>query len=169
MFWVSSATLLNPYKFKAIYKMDKIGRTGNILRNKILKVIAGSKLASLATIADGKPWVRYVVSRSEGFTLYICTFRSSRKVVQIKKNPNVHITIGGSMEHMDAPYVQIAAKAKIRSDSAIRRKLWLDFMKKYYTGVDDSEYVVIEAKPEFIEYMDSETHTAQIYKVGRRR
>ena len=128
------------------------------LRAKILKVIEGSKLASLATIASGKPWVRYAISRSQGLTLYICTFRGSRKVKQIQKNPNVHITIGGSMEHMDAPYVQITAKAKIRGDSAIRKKLWLDFMKKYYTGVDDPEYVVIEAKPEVIEYMDSETH-----------
>lgn len=147
--------------------MGKTGITTNILRNKILKVIAGSKLASLATVANGRPWVRYVMSRSEGLTLYICTFKDSRKVKQIQKNPNVHITIGGSMENMEAPYVQIAAKAKMRSDSAIRRKLWLDFMKKYYTGVDDPQYVVIEVNSEFIEYMDSETHTAQVYRVGR--
>ena len=137
------------------------------LKNKILKVIKGSKLASLATVVNGKPWVRYVVARSEGLTIYICTFKDSRKVKQIKKNPNVHLTIGWSMENIEAPYVQIAAKAKMRSDSAIRRKLWLDFMKKYYTGIDDPEYVVIEAKPEFIEYMDSETRIPQIYKVKK--
>lgn len=137
------------------------------LKDKILKVIEGSKLAALATIVNGKPWVRYVVSRNEGLTLYICTFWSSRKIAQIKKNPNVHITIGGSLEHMDAPYVQIAAKARIRGDSAIRRKLWLDFMKRYYSGVDDPQYVVIEAKPGLIEYMDSESHIPQMYKVRK--
>ena len=139
------------------------------LRKKILKVIQGSKLASLATISDGKPWVRYVVARSEGLTLYICTFKDARKLKQIQKNQNIHLTIGGSMEHMDAPYVQIAAKAKVRSDTGIRKKLWLPFMRKYYTGVDDPKYMVIEVKPEFIEYMDSETHIAQIYKVVVRR
>ena len=139
------------------------------LKNKILKVIKGSKLASLATVANGKPWVRYAVSRSEGLTLYICTFKDSRKVEQIKKNPNVHITIGGSMENMEAPYVQIAAYAKVRSDAGIRKKLWVPFMKKYYTGVDDPQYVVIEVKPEFVEYMGTESHTPQIYKVGKGR
>ena len=139
------------------------------LKKKILKVIKGSKLASLATVANGKPWVRYAVSRSEGLTLYICTFKDSRKVEQIKKNPNVHITIGGSMENMEAPYVQIAAYAKVRSDAGIRKKLWVPFMKKYYTGVDDPQYVVIEVKPEFVEYMGTESHTPQIYKVGKGR
>ena len=136
------------------------------LKNKILKVIKGSKLASLATIVNGKPWVRYVVARSEGLTIYICTFKDSRKVRQIQKNHNVHITIGGSMENMEASYVQIAASARVRSDVGIRKRLWMPFMKKYYTGVDDPEYVVIEAKPILIEYMSAETHTAQIYKVS---
>ena len=139
------------------------------LKNKILKVIKGSKLASLATVVNGKPWVRYVVARSEGLTIYICTFKDSRKVKQIKKNPNVHIAIGGSMENMEAPYVQIAACAKARSDAGIRKRLWMPFMKKYYTGVDDPQYVVIEAKPVLIEYMNTETHTAQIYKLPKRK
>lgn len=139
------------------------------LKKKILKVIKGSKLASLATIANGKPWVRYVVARSEGLTIYICTFKNSRKVKQIKKNPNVHITIGGSMENMEAPYVQIAAYAKVRSDAGIRKRLWMPFMKKYYTGVDDPQYVVIEVRPVLIEYMSTESHTPQIYKVGKGR
>ena len=138
------------------------------LKKKILKVIKGSKLASLATIANGKPWVRYAVTRGVGLTLYICTFKDSRKVKQIKKNPNVHLTIGGSMENMEAPYVQIAASARARSDAGIRKRLWMPFMKKYYTGVDDPRYVVIEARPVLIEYMSAETHTARIYKVSRK-
>ena len=137
------------------------------LKNKIIKVIKGSKLASLATVVNGKPWVRYVVARSEGLTIYICTFKDSRKVRQMQKNPNVHLTIGGSMENMEAPYVQIAACAKARYDAGIRKKLWVPFMRKYYTGVDDPQYVVIEAKPVLIEYMSTESHTPQIYKVGR--
>ena len=138
------------------------------LKKKILKVIKGSKLASLATIVNGKPWVRYVVARSEGLTIYICTFMDSRKVKQIKKNPKVHIIIGGSMENMEVPYVQIAACAKVRSDAGIRKRLWMPIMKKYYTDMNDPEYVVIEAQPVLIEYMSAETHTARIYKVSRK-
>ena len=138
------------------------------LKDKILKVIEGSKLASLATIARGKPWVRYVVAHNQGanLNLYICTYRDSRKIAQIKKNPNVHITIGGNMDNLEASFVQIAAYARVRSDAGIRKKCWQEFMRKYYSGPDDPKYVVIEIKPKVIEYMSSETHTSQIYKVG---
>lgn len=146
--------------------MGKIGLTSNILRNKILKVIKGSKLASLATIADGKPWVRYAISHNQGanLNLYICTYRDSRKVRQIQKNPNVHITIGGDMDNLNTPYVQIAAKARVRSDKALRKKYWQNFMKKYYSGPDDPQYVILELKPELIEYMSSETRAPEVYK-----
>lgn len=148
--------------------MGKIGLTSNILRNKILKVIKGEKLASLATIASSRPWVRYVISHNQGasLNLYICTYRDSRKVRQIQKNPNVHITIGGDMDNLKASYVQVAAKARVRSDARIRKKLWHNLMKKYYTGPDDPNYVVIEAKPELIEYMSSEQRLPQIYRMS---
>src|SRR3989338_3499476 len=139
------------------------------LREKILKVVKGEKLASLATIASGRPWVRYVVSHNDGrgLNLYVCTYRDSRKIRQIQKNPNVHITIGGNMENLEAPYVQVAAMARVRSDAGIRKKLWREFMRKYYTGPNDPHYVVIEAKPELIEYISSETRAPQVYKLAR--
>lgn len=139
------------------------------LKDKIIRVIKGEKLAALATIAGGRPWVRYAVSHNDGLdlNLYICTYKDSRKISQIKKNPNVHITIGGNMDNLEAPYVQITARARVRQDAQIRKRFWHEFMCKYYTGPDDPAYVVIEARPEFIEYMSSETHTPQIYRVKR--
>lgn len=148
--------------------MAKKNSVSKSLRDKILKVIKGKKLAALATIANGRPWVRYAVSHNDGLdlNLYICTYRDSRKVRQIQKNPNVHITIGGDMDNLKAPYVQVAAKAKVRSDATIRKKLWQEFMRKYYIGPNDPNYVVIEAKPELIEYMSSEQRLPQIYRMS---
>jgi len=123
------------------------------------------KLASLATIKDKKPWVRFVVSYNDGLILYISTYASSRKVKEIENNPDVHVTIGGSLENLKAPYVQIAGCASIRNDVKIRRKCWHNYMKVYYSGPDDPEYAVIEVRPQIIEYMDSETHKPMIYKV----
>ncbi len=135
-----------------------------LLKKNILKVISGMKLACLATIKDKKPWVRFVASHNDGLTLYISTFASSRKARQIEINPNVHVTIGGSLGDLKSPFVQIAGRASIRNDAKIRRKFWNKYMKKYYSGPDDPEYVVIEVKPQIIEYMDSETHKPIIYK-----
>lgn len=138
------------------------------LKDKILKVIKGSKLTSLATISGARPWVRYAVSHNQGanLNLYICTYRDSRKVRQIHKNPNVHITIGGDIDNLDAPYVQIVARARVRSDKALRKKYWQSFMKKYYSGPNDPQYVILELKPEFIEYMSSELRLPQIYRMS---
>lgn len=135
------------------------------LKNKILEVIEGRKLAALATIANGKPWVRFVMCYSEGLNLYICTYKDSRKVIQIKNNPRVHITIGKDINNLEAAYVQVAGKAKVRRDSKIRKKYWCDFMKKYYTGPDDPNFVVLEVKPESIEYRSTELKEAQVYKI----
>jgi general stress protein 26 len=135
-----------------------------LLEKKILKVISGMKLAALATIEDKKPWVRFVVSYNDGLALYISTYASSRKVKQIKKNPNVHVTIGANLDNLKTSYVQLSGRAVVRNDLGIRRKCWHSYMKKYYSGLNDPEYVVIEVKPRIIEYLDSETDKPIIYK-----
>lgn len=134
------------------------------LKNKILEVIKGRKLIALATIANGKPWVRLAMCRSEGLNLYICTYRNSRKVVQIKKNPNVHLVISKDLNKLEAPYIQVAGKAKVRSDAKIRYKYWRNFMKKYYSGPDDPDYVIVEVKPGLIEYQSTEAEHVEIFK-----
>lgn len=134
------------------------------LKNKISNVIKGHKVASLATIANGKPWVRFVMCYSDGMNLYICTYKDSRKAAQIKKNHNVHLVISKDVNNLEAPFVQIAGEARMRSDAKIRYKFWRDFMKKYYNGPDDPNYVVIEIKPRLIEYRSTETEQVQTYK-----
>ncbi len=137
--------------------------TRSELKQRILEVIAGRKLACLATLAGKKPWVRLVMCHSEGFNIYICTFRNSRKVSQVIKDPDVHLAISRDINDFGAPYLQIAGRAKVRHDKKIRYKLWVDFMKKYYSGPDDPAYVVIEVKPELIEYQNTELGETQVY------
>ena len=137
------------------------------LKNKIIKVIKGSKLASLATVVNGKPWVRYVVARSEGLTIYICTFKDSRKVRQMQKTLMCILPLAGVWRIWKLLMFRLRLVPRRALDAGIRKKLWVPFMRKYYTGVDDPQYVVIEAKPVLIEYMSTESHTPQIYKVGK--
>ena len=60
--------------------------------------------------------------------------------------------------------MQIAGRATVRDDAKIRRQCWHKYMKQYYSGSDDPEYVVIEVKPQIIEYMGSEDHEPMIYR-----
>lgn len=139
--------------------------THKILKNKILNVLKGYRLAALATIVKGRPWVRFVMCYSDGLNLYICTYKDSRKVRQIKKNPNVHLVMSKDINNLTAPYLQVVGKGYIRSDYKIRKKFWRDFMRKYYSGINDPNYVIIEVKPQLIEYISTETQPAQIYKI----
>ena len=66
------------------------------LKQKIMAKLSGPTLCALGTLTeDGKPWVRYVTPfADENLTLWMATFINSRKVGQIKKNPEVHLTSG---------------------------------------------------------------------------
>jgi len=66
------------------------------LAQRIFTIIKEPHLAGFATIAEeSKPWVRYVTCHgSKDLTIRFSTFIGSRKVAQIKKNPEVHVTCG---------------------------------------------------------------------------
>ncbi len=134
------------------------------LKNKIIEVIEQSNLGSVATITDGKPWVRYmVIHRDDDLDLYTTTFVNSRKVAQIKENNNVHIAIGGDPKNWEAPYLNIQATAQVVTDSGTRKKCWSDMLKQFFSGPEDPNYAVIKIFPELIEYMSPGAHKPEIY------
>lgn len=136
----------------------------SLLKKKILSILRGQKLISLATLADKKPWVRLVVSHNNGLKLYVASYASSRKIKEIKRNPAVHAVVAKDLSSMKTSYVQIAGRATVKTDKATRQKWWYPYMHKYYRGIDDPEYVVIEITPDYIEYWRSEFTHPEIYK-----
>ena len=119
----------------------------------IMEAIKGGNTASMATIKDGKPWVRYIACHRMGDTmsLYCSTSIHSRKIEQIKKDPNVHITMGWNEAEMKGPYLQIAAKAVIKTDRETREKCWLPEYAMFFKTPDNPHYCIIEFVPEYIE------------------
>ena len=137
------------------------------LKGKIIGVIESSRLGSVATIKDGKPWVRYmVIHHGENLDCYTTAFASSRKIEQIKKDNNIHLTIGGDPNDFKKSYLNIQAKAQIMDDLETKTKYWSDELKQFFTGPDDPNYVVIKISPEVIEYTAAGTHQPEIYVVG---
>ena len=66
------------------------------LKHRIIEILQQPQLAALATVInEGKPWVRYVICLGQDdMTIRFATFANSRKVAQIKDNPEVHLTCG---------------------------------------------------------------------------
>jgi general stress protein 26 len=126
-----------------------------VVEQKLHEVINKPMVASVATLEDGKPWVRYmvVIPTGDSFSLWSSSSINSRKIEQIKKNPHVHITMGEASTNPNfmGTYVQFAGIAEIKTDKETRHKYWNDMLANYYKGPDDPNYAIIIFKPEMIE------------------
>jgi general stress protein 26 len=124
------------------------------LKQQILEVIHKPQLAALATLTDqNNPWVRYVVTVGDGdFNLRCATFVNSRKVAQIRRDPNVHVTCGVTNFMEMAPYVQFQGKAEVTTDHDERHNFWNDLLAPIFKGPDDPNYCIIVIRPYRIEY-----------------
>ncbi|MDP8263348.1 MAG: pyridoxamine 5'-phosphate oxidase family protein [Candidatus Ancaeobacter aquaticus] len=124
------------------------------LKTKIKEVVDSNHLAAVATLENGKPWVRYMgIQIDDDLCCYAPTFAQSRKVLQIKNNNSVHITAGGDPNNWMIPYVNIVATGEILDDADSKNKVWQDVLKNFFSGPDDPNYVVLKATPQVIEYM----------------
>jgi len=125
-----------------------------LLKEKILKVFEGKKLGCLATIREGKPWVRYVMVSSKGFDVYFTSGFSAKKIKDIENNNNVHITFGFEPSNYASPYVQVAGTAEVITDDNVKKEFWNDMLKVYFKGPDDPDYCVVKVKPDLIELVE---------------
>lgn len=135
------------------------------LNQRILDIIHKPQLASLATVTEmNNPWVRYVVTVGDGnFTLRCATLAESRKVGQIQKNPNVHLTCGVTSFMEMRPYLQIQAKAHVTMDKEERHNFWNDMLAPIFAGPDDPKYAVIIIEPYRIEYCTPGSYLPEIW------
>ena len=123
------------------------------VKQRIIEMLQPSQLACCATITtEGKPWVRYVFCEGrEDMTVRFATFRHSRKVEQIKNNPEVHLTCGVASPADMKPYLQIQGRAEFFTDSVERNGFWKESLANYFQGPDDQSYGVVVVTPFRIE------------------
>jgi general stress protein 26 len=136
------------------------------LKQLILAIIGKPVLGALATVTpEGKPWTRYVVPQADpDLTIHFCTFVGSRKITQLRQNPEVHLTVGhNTLQNMGQPYLQIAGLAEVSTDPAIKQKYWHDGLKTYFKGADDPNYCVVLIKPYRIEYQSFESQSPLVW------
>ena len=128
------------------------------VQQKILGIIKTPALATLATITeDNKPWARYVmIQAQDDMRIRFATYLHSRKVQQIRANPEVHLTCGSTGEPPMQQYLQIQGKAEVSTDESEKTAYWNDELKNYFTDPDDPNYAVVIVKPYRIEF---QTHS----------
>lgn len=124
------------------------------LKQRILDILHKPQLAALATVTEqNNPWVRYVVTVGDGnFVIRCATIVESRKVKQIKNNPNVHLTCGVTSLQEMQPYLQIQGLARVTTEKEERHGFWNDLLAPIFNGPDDPKYAIIVVEPYRIEY-----------------
>ena len=123
------------------------------VKQRIIEILQPSQLACFATVTEeGKPWVRYVFCEGRAdLTIRFATFRHSRKVAQIRNNPEVHLTCGVTGLADMKPYLQIQGRAEFSTDAAERNGFWKESLSSYFQGPDDPNYGVVVVTPYRIE------------------
>jgi general stress protein 26 len=136
------------------------------LLTRIAEALSQPQLLLLATVTeDGKPWVRYVMGAAgPDLTIYVATSLNSRKVGQIRKNPEVHLTCGVADLRTAAFYLQIQGRAQVSTDRSLRHQLWNDGMLQYFKGPDDPNFSVIVIRPYRIEWMSMAAPAPEVWE-----
>jgi general stress protein 26 len=83
----------------------------------------------------------------EDWTIWLGTFPTSRKVKEIKKNPNVVVFYYDSKSYS---YVNISGTAQLVNDSDMKAKYWKEGWKRYYPD-RERDYILIQVTPRKLE------------------
>ena len=137
----------------------------NELAEKIYALIAKPRLVAFATAGkDGRPWVRYVVAcGAPDLHIRFATFLNSRKVAQVRHNPEVHL----AWPTEDAAYLQIQGHAHPTVDPAERAAFWNAGLAPYFKGPEDPNYAIMIVKPYRIEVMNPAAFQPEIWEARR--
>jgi len=122
------------------------------LRALALAVIAADKFPMLATIDGEQPRVRPVSPvRSDGFTIYIASMRSSNKTGEIGPSARVELCYLTN----DHDQVRITGTAYTIEDLAEKQRIWdtNPLLRAYLKSVDNPEFVLYRVDPTRIRYM----------------
>ena len=113
------------------------------LKEQIMDVIGGPRVNAVATMNGKLPAVRFMVLAGfPDMTLVGATMKASKKVEQLKKNPDAALTVWSGKEYSD-PYVEINAKAKIHEDIATKKKYWNPMFEQYFKTPENPDFVVL--------------------------
>lgn len=131
------------------------------LKERILNVLAESKVGTLATVVNNKPHSRYMTFYHENLQLYTPTSKKTHKVEEIEKNSNVHILLGYDGEGYGDAYVEIEGTAVVDNSDKLKKELWNEQLEQWFEGPDDPDYMILTITPDEIHLMNTKENSEQ--------
>ncbi len=132
--------------------------------DEVVALANGNRVAAVANVVDGKPWVRLMSTArvTDNLELYFATYEWSTKVKQLEADPHVCLTYLDS-KGRDA---RIFGKAEFLRDQETKDWLWRESWEQYFAGEkDDPAYIVMKVTPEKVEFRDHDREGMQYRRV----
>ncbi|SFL80422.1 Pyridoxamine 5'-phosphate oxidase like [Salibacterium qingdaonense] len=63
-------------------------------------------------------------------------------------------------------YVEVSGKAVIREDKATKQQFWHESMDRWFDGIDDPAFIMLEIQPEGMRLMNKAGEPPQELKIG---
>ncbi|MDH4231725.1 MAG: pyridoxamine 5'-phosphate oxidase family protein [Nitrospirota bacterium] len=139
------------------------------LRQRIFEAAKDYQLMNFATITgDGRPWVRYVAGKADRQLVFrFCSSIDTRKIRQVRENPNVHLSLGAKDLETAEHWLQVEGRAEVSTDRKEKKSFWFDDLENYFSGPDDPDYCIVIVRPSRIEYWTMESIMPEVWKAGR--
>ncbi|MBC5638675.1 pyridoxamine 5'-phosphate oxidase family protein [Ornithinibacillus sp. BX22] len=128
--------------------------TKDELKIAIQHILSDSNVGIMATVQNNKPHARYMTFSNEELNLYTATDENTHKVDELENNPYTHILLGYEGEEYGDEYVEYEGKVHISDSLELKQKLWNTNMEKWFDGLHDPNYTVLEIKPDQIRLMN---------------
>ncbi len=125
----------------------------NRLTELALETIRRAKYPMLASVDPaGQPRVRPVSPvKTEGFTVWVASLRSSGKTAELEANPRVELCyLEGGHDH-----VRITGRAVLVEDRAERQLVWDEnpLLRSFLKSIDNPEFMLYRVEPERVRFM----------------
>jgi len=124
------------------------------LRNAAKEMITSARTCALITIdKEGCPRVRAMETLipENDFIIWFGTNPKSRKVEQIKNNPNVTLYY---LDMDESGYVMVYGKAEIIDDKKAKETHWKEEWKAFYPN-KSQDYILIKVTPAWMEVVSN--------------
>lgn len=121
-------------------------------RELALAVVAADKFPTMATAEGDQPRLRPVSPvRTEEFTVYIASLRSSGKTAEVDSNPKVELCYCTQGHDQ----VRITGVTEPVTDLAIRQSIWdaNPLLRAYLKSVDNPEFMLYRVVPNRVRFM----------------
>jgi general stress protein 26 len=122
------------------------------LKTTALETIRKAKFPVMATVDNGQPRARPVSPvRTDGFTIYIASLRSSGKTEELEACPRTELCYLSE----DHDQVRITGPCLLVTDAAVRQSIWDSnpLLRAYLGSIDNPEFVLYVVQPERVRFM----------------